>query len=381
MIQLTHISTLPFFFGLISTLIITSKLNTALPSKNKKNKYTFLTGLRSILAIGVLFHHSIIIYYFYQTGKWDAPPSIFYTILGQLSVATFFSLTSFLFFSKILSSNKKIIFTEFIMGRIKRIGPVYILASVLIIISILINSSLSITEPLENFIYHSLAFVLSLGSLEVASINLKNPNDFGASVFWTLRYEWKFYLLIPVIAIWYHHKYARNSLAILAVSYITFRMLRNYNSLPHSLLFFPGIIAAHFNLTKNRLPKKIQTLALILCPLSILLIFMLCTTIYTFVAFFLLCIFFVTLFHLPQKNYIYKILEHRSALLIGEISYSIYLLHLIILSTVLSIISKYYEISNLSAINFWIIILCSTYLIVFISYLSFKHIEYPFMKK
>jgi len=378
---LSILSIWPFFLGLISTLILASKLNTIIPSEDIKNKYIFLTGLRSILALGVLYHHAVIMYYFYQTGKWDVPPSSFYTILGQLSVAVFFSLTSFLFFSKILSSNKKILFTKFIVGRIKRIGPAYILASMLIIISILIKSHLNITEPLSKFIEHSLVFLLSLGSLEVLSINESNPNDFGASVFWTLRYEWKFYILIPAIAILYKYKYARNTLATIVATYITFRIFRNYDSLPHSLLFIPGILAAHLNISQYKLPKKFQTYALILCPLSILLIFILFKTIYTFPAFFLLCIFFVTIFHLPKRNYIYRFLEHKSALFIGTISYSIYLLHLIVLNAAFSFVNQFEKISRLTAVNFWIMILCLTYLTVFLSYLSFKYIEYPFMKK
>ena len=380
MISLSVLSIWPFFLCLMSILLISSKLNKFLPTENRGERYIFLTGLRSILAIGVFYHHAIIIYYFYQTGKWGVPPSIFYTILGQISVAIFFSITSFLFFSKILLSNKEIKFLEFILGRIKRIGPAYLLASVLIIISILIDSNFNVIEPVTNFIRHTLVFLLSLGSIEVTSINQSNPNDFGASVFWTLRYEWKFYLLIPIFAILYKYKYVKNILAVTVLSYITFKALRNYDSLPHSLLFFPGILAAHLNMQQYKLSTKLQSFAKILCPTSILLIFILCKTIYTFTAFFLICIFFVTLFYLPKKNYIYKFLELSSTIFIGTISYSIYLLHLIILSAAFSLLNQYHLISNLTAINFWIFILFLTYLTVFFSYLSFKYIEHPFMR-
>src|SRR5882724_11599099 len=56
-----------------------------------------IDGLRGILAMNIFFHHSLVNYYYLQTGAWLLPPSNFYAQLGPMSVTMFFFVTGFLF--------------------------------------------------------------------------------------------------------------------------------------------------------------------------------------------------------------------------------------------------------------------------------------------
>jgi peptidoglycan/LPS O-acetylase OafA/YrhL len=48
----------------------------------------------------VCFHHAVVGYVCYAHGRREAPPSRFYTLLGQVGVACFFMITAFLFWTK-----------------------------------------------------------------------------------------------------------------------------------------------------------------------------------------------------------------------------------------------------------------------------------------
>lgn len=67
-----------------------------------------LDGLRGYLAICVFIHHATIWPEFLRTGIWQLPASRLLTNLGQASVAMFFMLTSFLFFSRMLDRQRPV---------------------------------------------------------------------------------------------------------------------------------------------------------------------------------------------------------------------------------------------------------------------------------
>lgn len=70
-------------------------------------RYASIDGLRGYLAFFVFLHHSCIWYFFLRTGQWQAPPSNLYNHFGQSSVALFFMITGFLFFSKLIDGRTR----------------------------------------------------------------------------------------------------------------------------------------------------------------------------------------------------------------------------------------------------------------------------------
>jgi peptidoglycan/LPS O-acetylase OafA/YrhL len=72
---------------------------------SEQTTYKTLDGLRGLLAISVFFVHAACHYAWLTTGEWTARPK-FYNFLGQASVWCFFMITGFLFWSKVLRSNR-----------------------------------------------------------------------------------------------------------------------------------------------------------------------------------------------------------------------------------------------------------------------------------
>src|SRR5262245_13554881 len=61
-----------------------------------------IDGLRGFLALGVLFHHALFRLNLVTAGRWAIADSAFYTLLGQVAVMTFFMITGFLFWDRVL---------------------------------------------------------------------------------------------------------------------------------------------------------------------------------------------------------------------------------------------------------------------------------------
>ena len=92
-----------------------------------------LDGLRGFLALSVFVHHFVITHRYLQSGIWDYPPSAFYTLLGQVGFGGFFMITGFLFWGKLLDARGRPDWWTLYLGRVFRIGPMYVVVVVLML--------------------------------------------------------------------------------------------------------------------------------------------------------------------------------------------------------------------------------------------------------
>lgn len=95
--------------------------------KISPQRFNSIDGLRGHLAFFVFLHHSCIWYFYLHDGYWRVPESRLFTHFGQTSVALFFMITSFLFFTKLLNSNEKgIDWNRLFISRFLRLVPLYL---------------------------------------------------------------------------------------------------------------------------------------------------------------------------------------------------------------------------------------------------------------
>ena len=90
------------------------------------SRFAAIDGLRGLLAFGVFGHHAVLIPHYLETGIWVAPPSDFYTMIGEVGVSLFFAVTGFLFWGKLLQERGRPDWRQLYIGRLFRIGPVYL---------------------------------------------------------------------------------------------------------------------------------------------------------------------------------------------------------------------------------------------------------------
>ena len=165
-------------------------------------RYASIDGLRGYLAFFVFLHHSAVWYSYLRTGVWAIPMSRLYTQLGQSSVSLFFMITGLLFFSKLLAARRQPLdWTRLYVGRILRLTPLYLLAMLLLGVVVACLSHFSLHEtPTRLFVEGArwLGFSV-LGGPPVNGVAATSVVI--AQVTWSLSYEWFFYLTLPLLAL------------------------------------------------------------------------------------------------------------------------------------------------------------------------------------
>ena len=161
-----------------------------------------LDGLRGFLALSVFIHHFVITHRYLQSGIWDYPPSAFYTLLGQLGFSFFFMITGFLFWGKLLDARGRPDWWTLYLGRVFRIGPMYVLAVVLMLFVVAYRTDFQLREPLAT-VFISVAEWLALGVFpQQPEVNgYQATGLILAGVTWTIFCEWAFYAVLPLLAI------------------------------------------------------------------------------------------------------------------------------------------------------------------------------------
>jgi peptidoglycan/LPS O-acetylase OafA/YrhL len=155
-----------------------------------------IDGFRGLLATGVFIHHFFVIRNYLKTGVWEATDSHLFAFLGPGAVSFFFMLTGFLFWSRAI--NDRLTTKSLLRSRFWRIMPLYWFSTVLIVIAALSVSGWQIRVG-------PLAFCISLarwsagGLLGSPDINAVPTLTINAGVTWTLCYEWMFYLSLPLL--------------------------------------------------------------------------------------------------------------------------------------------------------------------------------------
>ena len=157
-----------------------------------------LDALRGLLATGVFFQHCVVYHAYLTTGDWHRPVSPFYAALGELSVVLFFMITGYLFWDRVLQGRQPPL-QPFYRARFRRIAPLGLLAMTLVAVAVGIETGWALREP-PLLLFRHLVQLFSLGVLPVSPINGSSPHPVNGGITWTLGYEWLFYLALPGLA-------------------------------------------------------------------------------------------------------------------------------------------------------------------------------------
>lgn len=367
---------LPFFLITATTLIFSTLLAkhwTFFRDSLKdepSGRYESLDGLRGILAFGVFFQHAVTNWAYYKTGIWQITDEKFYRFLGGESVILFFMITSFLYWSKAISNKGHLDAYSIYRNRIYRLAPMYLFTAGIVVFFALCETGFivpSITQLIRDIFSW-----LSLGIITTTSVNGLSIIPINAGIHWTLHFEWILYITLPFIAITLRNK-AMHFLAIPILAIIALTPDKGY-----WMIFLFGILAAH---TLRLLPKLSwanKPLATLIPLFGLVLVYVIGFKPYGVLQY---CItFFIFLFFL-YGNTIWGLLKTPAAKLLGTMSYSIYLVHGIVLYIVLKSVNLITPIATMSPFVFWSLMLITALLIVVISGLTYRYIEYPFLKK
>lgn len=355
-----------FILCIIITVKVLNKIpTTQLNAFDSLYRHSPLDGLRGLLASMVFLHHFYITYTWKTTGNWIRPEGNLMNNTGAVSVSLFFLITGYLFLNMLQKPTMD--WKKLYLSRIKRIMPLYYLVSLIIIVITLITIDTTYTtQELIKWLIHWLTFRGDdLAGFPTATMI--------AAVNWTLIYEWGFYLALPAIYAITRKKIPSKLVLVVTVLLCIWVSKHTNNSL--YLLFAVSYGAIHFKQPIQRLIQHRITLLNILLPL--LLIVILCfTKAYTFPQKLLLGI----LFSFIVNGYsFFNILNNRSLKLLGDTSYSIYLLHGLVLYIAFTLLPGF-DFTQ-SRLHYFLTFPVIFVIVIAISFLSYLYIERPFLSK
>ncbi|MGI4859498.1 MAG: acyltransferase family protein [Janthinobacterium lividum] len=325
-----------------------------------------LDGLRGLLAISVMFHHFVIKRWSIASGRWELPPSHFYALLGQVGVAIFFMITGYLFWGKIQDQKGQTNWARLYINRFFRIAPLHILVLLIYLLAVLYRARFHVGIPLSEMTMQWLRWILYPGTPVLGDLMATNI----VSQTWTLSYEWLFYLSLPVLAIF---ATSRSALAICVTALLVILLFGNSGTdLNRYFLaqFLCGAVVASLVRSYPKLQGDGPVRSLI--AIAVLFLgFRVCDTAYATKAVLFFGIFFG---FIASGTSLFGLLKISGTRRLGHASYSLYLLHGLVLTIVMapSTLGPY---SNSSARHFWEVAALGFLCVVCLSMISFRIVE------
>lgn len=348
-------------------------------------RFATLDGLRGYLAIGVFVHHSRFWYFYVRSGVWTTPDSALYTHLGQSSVILFFMITGFLFFGKILNARtRQMDWGRLFVSRVLRLAPLYALAMLLL---------LSIVVVLSHGELHGSPVALAKGVFRWLTFTIVGSPDLNgvpdtkliiAGVTWSLVYEWLFYLSLPLLACAVGAIPPLAYVAMSGIFLLAIALVMHWGGVTDLLLgpagrvfttsFAGGMLAAvavRSEWFARRAEGKVMTAVVLGCVLAAVFLF---PAPHSLVSVCLLAIAFTLI---AGGNSLLGLLHRKASRVLGEMAYSIYLLHGILLFTLFTFVVGRARASALSVNLHWTLIFAVTPILVALCYLTYSHVEEP----
>lgn len=314
-----------------------------------------IDGLRGYLAGTVFIHHACIWYFFLRSGRWENPESHFYTELGSASVALFFMITAFLFTRRILAS-RTIEWNRLYVSRILRIVPLLIvhhLAALLVLAFIRLNHIPSVFN----------------------GIDTDRKVLLTAAVSWTLDFEWIFYLMLPLLAL------LRGSRVPLVLVLLSALMVveRHTEVLSANMLpFIGGVFAALVSNSSALRRFALTRIASVLVVACLAAAYGLGRSLPVAVWLGLLTVAFTLI---ANGNTLSGLLSSRLSRAFGEITYSVYLLHGLVLFLAFRGVAGIPLAQSLSPAQHWLVVALAAPFLVALSYASWRWIEQPCLRR
>lgn len=344
-----------------------------LPHLNERaSRVAHLDGLRGIAAILVVCAHIKWLKYVMPADR-ETYQFVYacHTNMGSLGVQIFFCITGFLFFGQIMKADGRLDWVAFYRSRIKRVVPVYVFWAVISLATIVAYSDWgaldlrSVPEALKIFGFGFSGNSFTIGGLNTGTVT---------AIIWTLAVEWKFYFLVPFIAAIYTNKKLFGTSVAILWAYLFIGLLSSDSGF--ALYFLTGFLAAYLyrniDVTSTATSVAFGVIALLCGALSIYLDL----PQFGWIRYVLASVLFLSV--LLSRSSIFSC---RPLVYLGEISYSVYLFHLLILFLFQRNAEAYLQTVERTSPHFVAVTFVLAFLVVLVSSLTFRFVELPFLRK
>lgn len=321
--------------GLIASVLVSLFLSRFVcasfaPSVTTSSRYGAIDGLRGLLALSVVAHHfAIWLQVTRGNSLWVAPDVAILNQLGAGAVGLFFMITGLLFYPKITSGIGNVSWVRVYVGRVFRILPMVVL-SIVIVMSITGARTGRLLSAAD--LPALVQWVTAVG--EPGLLGDADAGRTNAYVLWSLWYEWMFYiLLLPILSL--AMDVVRGRLpswtvpaALLVLTLGSRLVVHEEGFFYYAPLFAVGMLAAEI----SGVPAAARALKSRTASIGALLALVVGTMLFHRPTGFALPLFAVFFVSVACGNDCFGLLTTRSAALLGEISFGVYLVHGCVLS-------------------------------------------------
>jgi peptidoglycan/LPS O-acetylase OafA/YrhL len=240
------------------------------------------------------------------------------------------------------------------------------LASVLMVLAVVAVLSGFALRVEPSTLVRELRSWFSFGFMYAGELNgVKEAHNINA-VYWTLAYEWLFYLSLPMLALFWRGP------ALLVMAMTAFLFCLNT---PVTLNFIAGGTAALL-VERRVFGATLKAKWMTPLPLAGLALVFTYPSAYGLMPSLLMFIFFLFVVH---GNSLFGLLATRASKLLGTVSYSIYLVHCIALFVVMRAVNALVPVGALTPLEYWSFAAAAALLAVCVSALTYRYVEHPFL--
>lgn len=383
-LQYSIIASFYYVFALYVSVYLFSCVLIKIPKIDRNitkqnGRYGCLDGLRGVLALGVFIHHSYVAYLFFTTGAWVWTESPLFNQLGKSTVALFFMITSYLFSSKLIMSERYIDFCKLYIGRVARLFPLYVLVVVVVVFSVFVLTNWQMKESIVTLMIEIFKWITFVVFGRPYINGFEDTWRIIAGVNWSLKYEWLFYFSLPFIY-WPLKMLSRPIALRCLLLFVVILGLVGYfldvvliGSVVFLGHFACGILVALMNVDAkiNSRAKSVYFQVLSLPVLFLLLQFKNADNIESIV------LSGIIFFNVSNGFSFFGLLKMRAILWLGDISYGIYLLHGLVLYWVLFFLHQKGLLVNLNAVSYCVLVAFIGFIVLSLASLSYIYIEKP----
>jgi len=330
------------------------------------SRFDCVDGLRGFLALGVFAVHAVNMYTLHTTGQWSTDIAPFHGKAATAGVALFFMITGFLFWLRVLRTGPAFDTRAFFLSRLRRLTPMYAMSVLMVLVVVAAATGFTL-QASPAALAKELRPWLAFGFMDTGALNGLNEAHYINAVYWTLAYEWLFYLALPLLAL-----FARGwSVVALALAVLAFGTQK-----PIVFNFLFGALAAII-VHARVLERRLQAGWLALVPLVAL------------GAYFALphgnglvqsLVLFACFLFVVHGNSLFGLLRTRAARVLGTISYSIYLTHCIALYVTVHAVDHLMPIREMDGHDYWLLAALAAAGCVLLSAFTYRYVEHPFLK-
>lgn len=323
--------------ALVSGLMLS---RSGFPAPDQARRLGRIDGLRGYLALFVLFSHFVIwLKITYIGGIWEPPPINLFNNLGAGGVALFFMTTGFLFYPRVLKGFRQVDWVATYIARLLRIYPLLVVSFAIVFLTVLVRIDFDLRG---DWVEQTRRIILWLTTYaEPPLFGYEDTGRINAFVLWSLWYEWMFYVFVlPLLAVL--RDVSRDRVpswcipaSICVIAPLLSDMVRHPAIIRFLPLFAIGMLAYELRARPAIAAKLATPLAAVVACLGVSIAATVTHSPYDYPQVLLYGIFFICV---ACDNDIFRVFSLRGALVLGECSFAIYLLHGIVLDFLFQVI-------------------------------------------